>query len=173
MDELLKPYKINQPFKMNVRSISIMGKAGILEGVKGDIMVPNSFVHEGTADNYPFENQLGVADFESQGLGVFEGMMITVLGTSLQNRNVLKFFKQTSWKSIGLEMEGAHYHKAIQIASKIRGHISSDVRVSYAYYASDNPLESGSTLASGGLGLTGVKPTYLITQRMIDKILTN
>lgn len=173
MDELLKPYKINQPFKMNVRSISIMGKAGILEGVKGDIMVPNSFVHEGTADNYPFENQLGVADFEGQGLGVFEGMMITVLGTSLQNRNVLKFFKQTSWKSIGLEMEGAHYHKAIQIASKIRGHISSDVRVSYAYYASDNPLETGSTLASGGLGLTGVKPTYLITQRMIDKILTN
>jgi hypothetical protein len=25
------------------------------------------------------------------------------------------------------------------------------------------PLETGSTLASGGLGTTGVKPTYLIT----------
>lgn len=172
MDELLKPYKIDQPFKMNVKSISIMGKAGILEGDKGDIMVPNSFVFEGTADNYPVVNQLDEADFEGQGLGVYEGMMISVLGTSLQNRNVLHFFKDTTWRAIGLEMEGAHYHKAIQIASKIRNHIDENVRVSYAYYASDNPLETGSTLASGGLGLTGVKPTYLITQRMIDKILS-
>ena len=100
-------------------------------------------------------------------------MMITVLGTSLQNKDVLHFFKETSWQSIGLEMEGAHYHKAIQIASRIRGHIDENVQVSYAYYASDNPLETGSTLASGGLGLTGVKPTYLITQRMLDKILTS
>jgi hypothetical protein len=40
----------------------------------------------------------------------------------------------------------------------------------YAYYASDNPLETGSTLSSGGLGLTGVKPTYLITLRILEKI---
>jgi hypothetical protein len=43
----------------------------------------------------------------------------------------------------------------------------------YAYYASDNPLETGSTLSSGGLGLTGVKPTYLITLRILEKILTS
>jgi len=43
--------------------------------------------------------------------------------------------------------------------------------VCYAYYASDNPLETGSTLSSGGLGLTGVKPTYLITLRILEKIL--
>jgi hypothetical protein len=45
----------------------------------------------------------------------------------------------TSWKAIGLEMEGAHYQKAIQVASKIRHHISPDLFVCYAYYASDNP----------------------------------
>ena len=172
MDELLKPYKATTFFKMNVKSISIMGKAGILEGNKGDIMVAESFVFEGTADNYPVENQLSKIDFEDADLGVYEGMMVTVLGTSLQNKNILEFFKNTSWDCIGLEMEGAHYQKAIQIASKIRGHIDEDVKVSYAYYASDNPLETGSTLASGGLGLTGVKPTYLITQRMVEKILT-
>jgi hypothetical protein len=48
-------------------------------------------------------------------------------------------------------MEGSYYQKAIQSASKIR--CSHDV-VRYAYYASDNPLETGSTLASGGLGTT-------------------
>jgi len=31
-------------------------------------------------------------------------------------------------------------------------------------------LESGSTLASGGLGTTGVRPTYLITEKIIAQI---
>jgi hypothetical protein len=31
-----------------------MGKAGILEGGKGDIMIPNAHINEGTADNYFF-----------------------------------------------------------------------------------------------------------------------
>jgi hypothetical protein len=79
---------------------------------------------------------------------------------------------ETSWKAIGLEMEGAHYQKAIQVASKIRHHIGENVKLRYAYYASDNPLETGSTLASGGLGLTGVKPTYLITQKILEQILS-
>ncbi|MDO5509732.1 MAG: hypothetical protein Q4F57_03440 [Weeksellaceae bacterium] len=171
MDELLKPYKGKTTFKMNVKSISIMGKAGILEGKKGDIMVPTSHVYEGTADNYPFQNALSASDFKGYRLGVSQGMMVTVLGTSLQNKSLLSFFKNTSWSAIGLEMEGAHYQKAIQIASKIRNHIDSNVVVRYAYYASDNPLETGSTLASGGLGLTGVKPTYLITQRILEQIL--
>lgn len=172
MDELLKPYKSNKvQYYMNMDSISIMGKAGILTGKKGDIMVPNAHVFEGTADNYPFTNELTVEEFKGYRLGISKGMMVTVLGTSLQNREVLEFFKETSWGCVGLEMEGAHYQKAIQIASKIRGHISPEVKVRYAYYASDNPLETGSTLASGGLGLTGVKPTYLITQRIVEQII--
>ena len=97
--------------------------------------------------------------------------MVTVLGTSLQNKDILKFFKNSTWDVIGLEMEGAHCQKAIQASSKIRGSISSDVKVRYAYYASDNPLETGSTLASGGLGTTGVKPTYVITEKILKQIL--
>jgi hypothetical protein len=170
IDELLKPFKVKgkDDSYLNVVSISIMGKAGILEGGKGDLMIPSAHIFEGTADNYPFSNELCAADFEGHGLQVFEGTMVTVLGTSLQNKDILRFFHQSTWNVIGLEMEGAHYHKAIQSASKIRKSVREDVKVRYAYYASDNPLESGSTLASGGLGTTGVKPTYLIT----DKILT-
>lgn len=170
MDELLKPYsKEAQKQYLNVKSISIMGKAGILEGGKGDIMIPKSHIFEGTADNYPFKNRLRKKDFDTS-IKVSTGAMITVLGTSLQNKDLLGFFHQSSWKVIGLEMEGAHYQKAIQAASKIRKSISPKVKVRYAYYASDNPLESGSTLASGGLGTTGVKPTYLITQKILEQI---
>ncbi|MFK5889564.1 MAG: hypothetical protein QM486_02400 [Flavobacteriaceae bacterium] len=175
MDELLKPYECNKGKKhhLDVKSVSIMGKAGILEGGKGDIMIPTSHIFEGTADNYPFVNQLSKEDLKGFSGNVFDGAMITVLGTSLQNKDILEFFHNSTWNVIGLEMEGAHYQKAIQSASQIRGNISKDVKVSYAYYASDNPLETGSTLASGGLGTTGVEPTYIITQKILDKILTD
>ena len=173
MDELLKPYKISKKETqfLDVCSVSIMGKAGILEGGKGDIMIPSAHVFEGTADNYPFKNMLKKSHFEGETVNVSKGAMITVLGTSLQNKDILKFFNNSTWNVVGLEMEGAHYQKAIQSASKIRHSISSKVKVRYAYYASDNPLKTGGTLASGGLGTSGVKPTYLITEKMLNQIL--
>jgi len=173
MDELLKPFVTdnNKRIYFDVESISIMGKAGILKGDKGDIMIPTAHIFEGTADNYPFKNDLKKDDLLDLGLNIYKGTMVTVLGTSLQNKNLLNFFHKSTWKVIGLEMEGAHYQKAIQSASKIRGNISKKVKVRYAYYASDNPLKTGSTLASGGLGTTGVKPTYLITQKILEQIL--
>ena len=172
IDELLKPYGYKKKkIHLNVESISIMGKAGILEGGKGDIMIPSAHIFEGTADNYPFENELKREDLEGQGVAIYEGSMITVLGTSLQNKDILKFFYNSTWNVIGLEMEGAHYQKAIQAAAKVRGSISKDVKVRYAYYASDNPLETGATLASGGLGTSGVRPTYLITRTILEQIL--
>lgn len=171
IDELLKPLEEDEEkYFLNVDSVSIMGKAGILEGGKGDLMIPSAHIFEGTADNYPFNNELSAADFEGQGLKVMEGTMVTVLGTSLQNKDVLRFFYESTWNVIGLEMEGVHYQKAVQSASQIRKSIKEGVKVRYAYYASDNPLETGSTLASGGLGTTGVKPTYLITDRILKQI---
>ncbi|HAH54870.1 MAG TPA: hypothetical protein DCM02_06190 [Flavobacterium sp.] len=168
IDELLKPFK--KDIFLNVESVSIMGKAGILEGGKGDIMIPTAHINEGTADNYFFNNELKGAMFKDDGIPVFEGPMVTVLGTSLQNKDLLKFFHESTWGVIGLEMEGSYYQKAIQSASKIRKSIPQEVKVRYAYYASDNPLETGSTLASGGLGTTGVKPTYLITIKILEQI---
>ncbi|WP_452603002.1 DUF6909 family protein [Pontimicrobium sp. MEBiC06410] len=171
IDELLKPYgDKGTKVHLNVESISVMGKAGILEGGKGDIMIPSAHIFEGTADNYPFKNELSKSDLEGQGVDVYEGSMISVLGTSLQNKDILKFFFNSTWNVIGLEMEGAHYQKAIQAASKVRGSINPNVKVRYAYYASDNPLETGGTLASGGLGTSGVRPTYLITRKILKQI---
>ncbi|MCB0632042.1 MAG: hypothetical protein R2824_03555 [Saprospiraceae bacterium] len=173
LDELLKPFERGEEkIPLRIGSINIMGKAGILEGGKGDIMVPTAHIFEGTADNYPFDNDFTKDDFAGFGLQVFEGPMITVLGTSLQNKDILRYFLRSSWRAIGLEMEGAHYQKAIQIATKIRRYgLEEDVVLRYAYYASDNPLITGHTLASGSLGVDGVRPTYLITVKMLERIL--
>ena len=67
-------------------------------------------------------------------------------------------------------MEGGHYQRAIS-AAIIKGHKSRDVKVRYAYYASDNPLKSGETLAAGPMGDEGIKPTYMITKAILEKIL--
>jgi len=170
IDSLLKPVVMDGADKnLNLRSISVMGKAGTLMGKKGDIMIPTAHVLEGSAHNYILDNDLTTEDFAGY-VDVFVGPVITVLGTSLQNRDVLETFKTTSWKAVGLEMEGGHYHRAIN-AAMIRGHISKDVKVRYAYYASDNPLKSGQTLASGSLGAEGIRPTYMITKSILEKIL--
>jgi hypothetical protein len=169
MDELLDLLCSGTELKsQNIGSISIMGKAGILPGKKGDIMLATAHVVEGTTDNYRVDNDLSPGDFGPDG-AVYTGPVVTVLGTSLQNRDVLERFHTTSWRAVGLEMEGGHYQRAIS-AAMIRGHIPKDVKLRYAYYASDNPLVSGQTLASGSMGEEGIKPTYLITRVILEKI---
>jgi hypothetical protein len=43
-----------------------------------------------------FENELNAAMFEGEHR-CFAGPMVTVLGTSLQNRDLLKFFHESTW----------------------------------------------------------------------------
>ena len=170
MDELLSPCEIDaRSISMSTQSVSIMGKAGILPGKKGDIMLATAHVMEGTPHNYILQNDLSPEDFDGS-VNVFSGPMLTVLGTSLQNRDVLERFHSSSWHAIGLEMEGGHYQRAIN-AAIIQGHIPMQMKVRYAYYASDNPLISGETLASGPMGADGIIPTYMITKVIIEKIL--
>ena len=172
MDELLSPCVIdNRKISLSIKSISIMGKAGILPGKKGDIMLATAHVMEGTPHNYILKNDLCETDFDDH-VSVYCGPMVTVLGTSLQNRDVLERFHASSWRAIGLEMEGGHYQRAIN-AAIIQGHIPQEMKIRYAYYASDNPLVSGQTLASGPMGVDGIVPTYMITKVIIQKILND
>ncbi len=172
MDELLCPCQIeDKVIAFSIESISIMGKAGILPGKKGDIMLATAHVMEGTPHNYIVNNDLSVGDFDP-GVNVYSGPMVTVLGTSLQNRDVLERFHSSSWKAVGLEMEGGHYQRAIS-AAIIQGHIPMSMKTRYAYYASDNPLLSGQTLASGPMGEEGIEPTYMITKVILQKILNS
>ena len=170
MDRLLNPLSVadGDAYLMSLKSVSIMGKAGILTGGKGDIMLATAHVIEGSADNYILNNDLYRDDFDDD-VDVYVGPMITVVGTSLQNKDILEYFL-TSWNTVGLEMEGGHYQRAIS-AAIIKGHKSRDVKVRYAYYASDNPLKSGETLAAGPMGDEGIKPTYMITKAILEKIL--
>ncbi|TKB25774.1 hypothetical protein FCL47_11740 [Desulfopila sp. IMCC35006] len=169
MDELLRPFRRNgDEGALSIKSISIMGKAGVLPGKKGDIMLATAHVIEGTGDNYIVNNDLQATDFHDS-VRVYTGPMVTVLGTSLQNRDVLERFHSSSWRAVGLEMEGGHYQRAISGAI-IQGFIPADMKTRYAYYASDNPMVSGQTLASGPMGDEGILSTYMISKVILEKI---
>lgn len=169
MDELLTPATLgDRLLEFDFDSVSIMGKAGVLPGVKGDIMLAAAHVMEGTANNYIVENDLKRSDFP-ENINVFVGPMLTVLGTSLQNRDILERFHSSNWRAVGLEMEGGHYQRAIS-AAIIQGHIPKTMKTRYAYYASDNPMVSGQTLASGPMGVDGIIPTYMISKVILEKI---
>jgi len=170
MDELLCPCHIEDTsVAFTYESVNIMGKAGTLPGNIGDIMLATAHVMEGTANNYIVDNDLDVTDFD-EGYPIHVGPIVTVLGTSLQNRDVLARFHTSHWRAVGLEMEGGHYQRAIS-AAIIQGHVSRDIKTRYAYYASDNPLHKGETLASGSLGDNGIVPTYMITKVILEKII--
>jgi Family of unknown function (DUF6909) len=170
MDELLTPVQVgDRVLDFDFDSVSIMGKAGVLPGKKGDIMLAAAHVMEGTANNYIVENDLKRGDFP-ENVSVFVGPMVTVLGTSLQNRDILERFHSSSWRAVGLEMEGGHYQRAIS-AAIIQGHIPRTMKTRYAYYASDNPMVSGQTLASGPMGVDGIIPTYMISKVILEKII--
>ncbi len=169
MDELLTPgCRVDESLALDIQSISVMGKAGVLPGKKGDIMIATAHVMEGTANNYIVNNDLTIEDFDDT-VDVYRGPMLTVLGTSLQNSDVLERFHSSTWRAIGLEMEGGHYQRAISGAI-IQGHIPGDMKTRYAYYASDNPLVSGQTLASGPMGEEGIVPTYIISKIILERI---
>ena len=170
MDELLRPEEEDDSRGvLNVHSISVMGKAGTLPGKKGDIMLASAHVLEGVPHTYIVNNDLSKEDFDDS-VDVYVGPIVTVLGTSLQNKDVLEKFQTTTWRAVGLEMEGGHYQRAVD-AAIVREHISRQVKVRYAYYASDNPLKSGQTLAAGSMGMEGIRPTYMITKVILEKIL--
>ena len=104
-----------------------MGKAGILQRVKRRYHDPRMRMYSREQQITTFlRTSLLFLCLKIRVVSVFEGTMITVLGTSLQNKDILSFCK-SSWKAVGLEMEGAHYQKAIQSASKIRHSIHPDV----------------------------------------------
>jgi hypothetical protein len=105
MDELLRPFEYNNnTYTMNVKSVSIMGKAGILTGEKGDIMIPTSHIFEGTADNYPFENALKLEDFKMKNKSFRRKYAYRIGNFATKQRHPFLFYEQfleNSWSRNG------------------------------------------------------------------------
>lgn len=157
----------------HVCSLSIMGKAGSLQGPRGSLMLPSYLIREGTRDVYdiPGGNWLEAADLEGLVDEVYSGgPVLTVLGTILQNDELLKSYRD-DWKALGLEMEGIPYVRAVHQALKL-GLLRPGMRVAIGYYASDTPLIPGESLARS-LSTQGLDATYGLNVALLRKVMSH
>jgi hypothetical protein len=159
-------------FARNLRSINVLGKAGALRGRRGDILAPTAFIEQ-QADLYeplPEVMPIDRARLVARGgvRDIHEGPMLTVLGTLMQNRRLLNYYRRV-WRCVGLEMEGYFYFR--HIAESIRlGVLPADLPLRFLYYVSDTPLETGGTLSESLTAWEGIPPLYAVTREILSSI---
>ena len=157
-----------------IASISIFGKAGAVVGHRGEILLPDTITLQENEEIYPIFNcDISDQDFAEIGWQKpnHRGGILTVLGTLMQSREMLLFYK-LFFGIIGLEMEGSYYLQEIQWA-KIRKLLKNSVALRFAYYISDTPLSADSNLLTKMAPKEGLPPTYAITRVMLKKILSS
>jgi CRP-like cAMP-binding protein len=160
-------------FGRSVRSISILGKAGALDGSRGDLILPSAFVEQSHDTFMPTayrdadaRARLALALPERR---IVEGPLLTVAGTLLQNRAMLQFYRRV-WGCVGLEMEGAWYLRAVHEAEAL-GVLTPGATLRFLYYVSDLPLETGLGLSARLSPVEGVPPLYAATREILRGIL--
>jgi CRP-like cAMP-binding protein len=156
-------------FGRQIRSVSVFGKSGAVVGQRGDLLVADRFLMQATHELYTVpNNDLTSADFHLD-RPVHTGTLLTVLGTVMQSNEMLRYY-QTFWQVVGMEMEGSYYLREL-LQAHITGMIDPEVKMRFAYYTSDTPLESDSSLAAKLSAQDGVPAVYAITRAILRRIL--
>jgi len=160
-------------FGRNVRSISVLGKAGALLGSRGDLVIPSAFIEQANDSFMPVPPPApGMSERLREALpgrAVLSGPLLTVGGTLLQNRAMLQFYRRI-WGCVGLEMEGAWYLRAIQEAKEL-GVLAEGAELRFIYYVSDLPMREGMRLSERLSPQEGVPPLYAVTREVLSEIL--
>ena len=139
----------NMLFDNCIDSFSFIGKAGGLKGKRKDILVSTKF-HDVNTKAMTLVNPTGINQqyFESLGIAVHKGPMLTVAGTILQNKKLLEYYSHIEG-CVGLEMEGCYFAQAIQQGIEM-GLLKETVPTRFLYYVSDIPLDPSTNLAQEG-----------------------
>lgn len=152
-----------------VLGVYIIGKAATLNGVLGDIMIPN-VVYDGQSRNtYIFSNCFrgqDVSPYLVYGSALDNQKAVTVQGTFLQNHDYMDVFYREGYTDI--EMEGGPYLSAIYELIRPKRHPVNEIVNLYElpfdlgmlHYASDKPLSKGRNLGAASLSYFGMDPTY-------------
>jgi hypothetical protein len=165
-----------------IRGVYIMGKAATLNGVRGDVMIPNVVVDEHSHNTYLFANAFSAADvapYLIYGTVLDNQKAVTVLGTFLQNSRVMDVVYREGYTDI--EMEAGPYLSAVYEMYRPQRHPVNEIvnlygvpfDVGVLHYASDTPLGKGKNLGAGTLSYFGMDSSYAtivaILRRIIQK----
>ena len=165
-----------------ILGVYILGKAATLNGVLGDVMIPNVVYDEHSENTFMFNNAFSARDVLNDliyGTVLDNQKAVTVLGTFLQNGKLADVFYREGYSDI--EMEAGPYLSAIFEMYRPTRHPVNEIVNLYninfdlgiLHYASDTPLSKGKNLGAGALSYLGMDSTYassLAIMRRIFKI---
>lgn len=163
-----------------ILGIYIMGKAATLNGVRGDVMLPNVVHDEHSQNTYLFNNCFAgtdVSPYLVYGTVLDNQKAVSVLGTFLQNSKIMDVIYREGYSDI--EMEAGSYLSAVYEMFRPKRHPVNEIVNLYSlpfdfgilHYASDTPLTKGKNLGAGALSYFGVDSTYATTLAILRRIM--
>lgn len=162
-----------------ILGVYVTGKAATLNGVIGDVMVPNVVHDEQSRNTYLFSNAFSAADvtpFLIYGTVLDNQKAVSVRGTFLQNEQYMDVFYREGYTDI--EMEAGPYLSAVYEMYRPQRHPVNEVINLYGlpfdlgilHYASDTPLTKGKNLGAGSLSYFGMDSTYAASLAILRRI---
>ena len=160
--------------------IYILGKAATLNGVIGDVMIPNVIHDEQSRNTYIYPNAFTAGDVSPYliyGTVLDNQKSVTVRGTFLQNSEYMDVFYREGYTVI--EMEAGPYLSAVYEMFRPNRYPIDEVvnlyplpfDVGILHYASDTPLSKGKNLGANTLSYFGMDPTYASSIVILRRIL--
>lgn len=164
-----------------ILGIYIMGKAASLNGVRGDVIIPEVVYDEHSHNTYIFANNFtakDVAPHLSFGTVLDSQKAVTVMGTFLQNKTIMDVIYREGYTDI--EMEAGPYLSAIyELSRPQRYPINQIVNLNklpfdlgIMHYVSDTPYTKGKNLGAGALSYFGMDSTYAVSLTILKHILS-
>lgn len=158
----------------------VMGKAATLNGVRGDVIIPNVVQDEHSQNTYLFQNGFSAADvapYLAFGTVLDNQKAVSVLGTFLQNSRVMDVIYREGYTDI--EMEAGPYLSAVCEMVRPQRHPVNEIvnltslpfDLGILHYASDTPLSKGKNLGAGTLSYFGMDSTYATSVAILRRIL--
>ena len=164
----------------SILGVYVMGKAATLNGVRGDVMIPNVVYDEHSQNTYLFQNvftAMDVAPYLVYGTVLDNQKAVSVLGTFLQNARIMDVIYQEGYSDI--EMEAGPYCSAAYEMYRPKRHPVNEIVNLYGlpfdmgilHYASDKPISKGKNLGEGNLSYFGMDSTYATSLAILRRIL--
>lgn len=163
----------------SILGVYITGKAATLNGVIGDIMIPNVVQDEQSRNTFLFANVFTAAEVSplvTYGTVLDNQKAVSVRGTFLQNVHYMDVFYREGYTDI--EMEAGPYLSAVYEMYRPQRHPVDEVVNLYGlpfdlgilHYASDTPLSKGKNLGSASLSYFGMDATYGVSLAILRRI---
>ena len=164
----------------SILGVYVMGKAATLNGIRGDVLIPNVVQDEHSYNTYLFQNVFTAGDvtpYLVYGSVLDNQKAISVHGTFLQNASIMDIFYREGYADI--EMEAGPYLSSVYEMHRPKRHPVDEIVNLYGinfdfgilHYASDTPLSKGSNLGAGTLSYYGIDLTYATTLAIVKRIL--